>query len=183
MDDPTYRRWRRQLDDQLQPASLDDGPQTAIADPYERQLLLLVTEARRVMATIEPTLPTVTIIDNNKYAFVLSILDRVLEFDDFVLCEYTYELPSGARPGVRLQLEMGAAGRQVSVLLFEDVRRWQLDPTGHKISYQLLALLLGRAAIAAHVAAESAEYFDHDWTWQEHLREALCLPIRLLDED
>jgi len=120
------------------------------------------------------------VVDRNKYDFVLSIIDRILSFDDWVLAEYTYELASGAHPGIRLQLEMGPVGRQVAVLLFEDTRRWQLDEAGRKVSYQLLALLVDQPQPVVHVTADSAEYFDAAWDWRRHLREALCLPVRLL---
>lgn len=181
MDETTYRGWRRQVDDHL-PTIQADPPIRTERDRLTAQLAAVLEEAERIARAIEATLPNGGLVDKNKYDFVRTMLPRIVDFEDFVIGEYTYELPGRARPGIRLLSEVGAAGRQVAVMMFEDVRRWQVDPQGHKVAYQLLALLLDREPITPHVAAESSSYYTTCTGWRQHLREALCLPVHLIDE-
>jgi len=183
MDDGTYRSWRRQVDERLEQLRSASGAASRGQPRLPRQIRAVMGQARQIAEAVDTCLPSDAVLDKNKYDFVLSMLPQILSFDDFVLCEYTYALAGGARPGIRLLLELGPAGRQISVVLFEDVRRWQVDRSGQKVSYQLLALLLDREEITPHVASESAEYFEPAWDWRQHLCEALCVPLRLLEED
>ncbi|MBW2527433.1 MAG: hypothetical protein JRI23_24840 [Deltaproteobacteria bacterium] len=180
MDETTYRGWRGRVEESLAPPSANEAAGAEGEGLAAAQVRSVLAEARRAAAAIAQVIPNGALLDRNKYDFVLSMLQRLLSFDDFVLGEYTYELADGGRPGIRLQLELGPTGHQVAVILFEDVRRWQVDGQGHKVSYQLLELLLGPEGIVVHVADESREYYQPDWGWRAHLREAMCLPLRLL---
>ena len=166
MDAAAYDSFRRAVDERLR--GNVDGPAWGVqtADPVAAALVEILHEAARTVTAVGDALDRGTALDRNKYDFALSMIDRILSFDEWVLAEYTYELASGARPGIRLALEVGAVGRQVSVMLFEDTRRWRIDDDGRKVSYELLTLLLGPAAPAPHVAVESLCYFDSSWDWR-----------------
>jgi len=183
MTEPTpYPLWRETLDQWLtdrQPRKL-----TAEADdPVGRQIIALVQEARFVVEAINATAERVEVIDKNKYDHVLSLLDRLVTFDEFVLAEYTYDLWRRHRPGIRLLLENDAARHRLVLVFFEDTRFWPTDGEQRRIAYELMSFELGGGEPAARVADESAEYFQADWSWRQALREGLCLPLLLMDED
>ena len=155
---------------------MSDAP----AHPVARQIVELVSEARHVVCAINATAEGSEVVDKNKHDFVLSMLGRILTFDEFVLAEYPYELSPHSRPGVRLLLENGADGHRIMLVFFEDTRFWRVDWQERRIGYELVSFELGEPEPVAHVATESAEYFEPSWSWREHLREGLCLPFRLL---
>jgi len=179
----SYQPWRATLDqwlaDQRTQAPIVEAP----GDPVARQIVTLVTEARRVVGAINATAEGIEVTDKNKYDFVLSMLGRIITFDEFVLAEYPYELSPQRRPGVRVLLESSSAGRRIVLVFFEDTRFWRVDWQERRVAYELVSFELGEPEPVAKVADESAEYFAADWSWREHLREGLCLPFRLLPPD
>lgn len=180
MDADAYQEFRRRLDEQLSQRQSGAPWSVDLTDPLERRIVDVLGVAACTAQAVNECLVHGSVVDRNKYDFGLSMIERVLAFEQWVLAEYSYLLPGGARPGVRLLLEVGPVGRQIAVVLFEDTRRWRVDAAGHKIAYELLTLLLDQPEPVPHVAAESAEYFVTTWDWRQHLREALCLPVRLM---
>jgi hypothetical protein len=153
------------------------------ADPLVRQLGRLIREARRIIQVIDQILPQAFpeagVRDRNRYSSILAMLDRIAEFQSFSLAEYVYHLPGG-RPGARLLLEEKDWARRLTVIFFENIGQWQVDWQGRRISYELLAFDLEGPEPRPLVAPEAAEYFQDGWSWEEHLQEALCLPVRLI---
>lgn len=135
------------------------------------QAAAILAEARLLAQGIPATLAGVARRDRNKYGFLLENLERFLGFQEFSLAEYTYALPGGGYPGLRLFLEEDQWTRRVAVLMFEDVHQWRVDDQGDKVSHQLLLLELGPQGIRQRVAAQSGEYYQPEWGWARALRQ------------
>ncbi len=175
-----YQAWQERLEAWLaaQPAPPEPPwpPQT-----LPGQVAMVLAQARLLARGISATLEGAGLRDRNKYDFLGENLERFLGFQEFSLAEYTYELPGGGHPGLRLFLEERQWVRRVAVLMFEDVRLWRVDNQGGKVSHQLLLLELGPAGIVPRVDPQSGgEYYQPGWDWARALRQALCLPVLLL---
>ena len=178
----SYRAWRSQVRQELiRPDPLPPLPQLN-DNPLVNQLGRLVYEVRRVVGIIGRTMPQAFagsgVRDRNKYSSVLAMLDRIVEFQSFSLAEYVYHLPDG-RPGARLLLEERDWIRRAAVVFFENVGQWRVDWQGNRISHELLAFDLSGPDPRPLISPWAAEYYQSDWSWQEHLEEAFCLPVRL----
>lgn len=161
------------------PAPLQGAPG---GDPLVEQLAGVLAQARAVVAALGALLPGDGVDDLNKYDFLAGMLERVAQFQSFSLAEYTYHLPGGRRPGVRLWLEEAQWQRRVGVLLFHDVGRWQADPEGRKLSREILSLELGQGGIAPVAPAKLAAWFSPAWGWAECLAMSLCLAVADLSD-
>ena len=150
------------------------GPSEPGPEPWE-QLAALLAEARSAFAFIREN-SGVDLIDRNKYAAMLSIMDKILEFESFSLAEYTYDLGRSA-PGVRLWLEGRAAERVVRLIMFPDVRQWRVDWDGRKISTLLLSLTLSPQGLSARPGPETAGLFPDGADWRAALFLGLCRPL------
>ncbi|MFH1033320.1 MAG: hypothetical protein V1806_02340 [Pseudomonadota bacterium] len=178
MNPTQFAAWQERLEVWLadQPA-LPTPPWPGASLPG--QVALILAQARLLARAIAASLEGVGLTDRNKYDFILEELERFLGFQEFSLAEYTYELPGGRHPGLRLLLEEEQWTRRVAVLWFEDVRLWRVDERGGKVSHQLLLLELGPAGIQPRVDPVSHEYYQPSWGWARCLRQALCLPVLL----
>lgn len=154
------------------PAPLAGAP---TGEPLTEQLAAVLASARAVVAALNALLPGDGVEDRNKYEHLAAMLGRIAQFQSFALAEYTYHLPDGRRPGVRLWLEEESWRRRVKVLLFHDVGRWRADPEGRKLSRELLSLDLGDGGVAPVLAPGLAAWFSPAWGWAECLAMALCL--------
>ncbi|MCB2225688.1 MAG: hypothetical protein KQH53_03340 [Desulfarculaceae bacterium] len=156
------------------PAPLTGAPG---GDPLLGQLAAILAQARAVVAALEPLLPGGGVDDLNKYEHLAAMLERIAQFQSFSLAEYTFRLPGGRRPGVRLWLEEAQWQRRVKVLLFHDVGRWQADAEGRKLSRELLTLELGEDGAAPLIPAGLAAWYSPAWAWAECLAMSLCLAV------
>lgn len=177
MDQRTYQAWQERLTAWIEARPPTAPPPLAGEQGQAAQVL---AEARRIMAGAVATLAGVGVADRNKYDFMVASLPRLWGFQSFSLAEYTYDLPGGGHPGLRLWLEERDWRRRVAALMFEDVRVWRLDAAGGKYSHELLVLDLGQDGILPAWDRAAAEWYDPAWDWRRALRQALCLPVRLL---
>lgn len=177
MDEQAYQAWQGQMARWLAEHPAGAPPELA---GEQGQAALVLAQAGRVMAAAAATLGEASVRDRNKYAFMLENLPRLWGFQSFSLAEYTYDLPGGTHPGLRLWLEETDWRRRVAVLMFEDVRIWRLDAGGGKYSHELLVLHLGPEGLRPAWDAAAAAWYDPAWGWRRALRQALCLPLLLL---
>lgn len=180
MDQAQYAAWQRRLAAWLAENPAAPAPAPALAGE-QAQAALVLAQARRVMAGAAATLAgAAAVADRNKYDFMFESLPRLWGFQSFSLAEYTYALPGGGHPGLRLWLEEADWRRRVAVLMFEDVRLWRLDAGGGKFSHELLVLHLEAHRVRPAWDPAANEWYDPAWGWRRALRQALCLPVRLM---
>ena len=183
MEATTYQQLRGRLDEWLAGERPRRSDPTEAGDAVAQQILDLVHEARFVVEALNATIGGASVIDKNKYDFVLSMLGRIITFDEFVLAEYPYELAKGRRPGVRVLLDNSPDRPRIVLVFFEDTRIWRVDRQERRVSYELISFELGEGGPTPRFADESAEYFAEVTSWRVHLREGLCLPILLLHDN
>lgn len=178
MDEAAYQNWREELggwlkERQVQPIA------THCIHPAAGPLLEVLAQARQTVAGISATSADVKILDLNKYDNLASIMDDILAMDSFSLAEYTYNLPGGKHPGVRLWYDAPGGAPQVTALLFEDVHMWRVDASGQKVSWQTLHLDLAEGQPAPALPEGAERFFTPGQGWRGALSDALCLPVRL----
>lgn|GEM_PF-1676314 len=178
-----YRTWRSQVGRELAGGAARPPLPAAPGDPLVGQLSRLIQEARSVIQAVDRTLarafPGAGVRDRNRYGSILAMLDRIVGFQSFSLAEYVYRLPGG-RPGARLLLEEKDWVRRAAVVFFENVGQWRVDWEGRRISYELLAFDLSGPEPRPQITPQAAGNFQAGWSWEEHLQEAFCLPVRLI---
>jgi hypothetical protein len=178
MDEAAYQNWRKELDQWL--AQREAQPIACQStDAAARPVLKVMAQARQTVAGINATAPGVKILDLNKYENLAAIMDDILAMESFSLAEYTYDLPGGKHPGVRLWYDAPGGAPQITVLLFEDVHLWRVDASGEKISWQTLHLDLGGKEPAPALPEGAGRFFTPGQGWRGALIDALCLPVRL----
>jgi hypothetical protein len=147
------------------------------------QAAMFLGLAREATAALTEAAPSVEVVDKNKYDGVLSMMDRIMDLDGFSLAEYTYRLPDGRSPGLRLYLEKSGDGRRLSFIFFEDVVNWRVDAQGRQVGYQLLGVQLGPSGPAAEIADESRGYFPQPGDFLDCFLRAVLLPAFLAPKE
>ncbi len=158
--------------DAAPPPPLEGAPH---GEPLTGQLAAILALARGAAAALNACLPGASLDDKNKYAHLGSMLERIASFQSFSLAEYSYHLPDGRRPGVRLWLEEERWRRYVRVLLFAEVGRWRADAAGRLASRELISLELGEKGPSPILAPHLNRFFPAAWGWEQCLTMALCL--------
>ncbi len=177
MDQQGQPAWRQELDRWLSGQRPAPPPLELPSGELFEKLWSILDHCRLATAGLAAVAPGLEMIDRNKYDFVASRLAEIVQHQGFSLAEYTYRLPDGRSPGVRVWLDERHWQRLVSLILFPDVTQWRVDHQGRKEQQELLALHLDQAEPAAVPPPALSQHFQVAWSWQECLTQALALPL------
>jgi hypothetical protein len=110
---------------------------------------------------------------------LLSMLPRMLEFDQMSLLEIQYSLPGvmNKKPGIRFWLEGANSEKRLRAILFDDTRVWDVSYDLEKLYTELGSFLLQEPAIVARPAPALAERTPSGSDWKAFLRILLRAPI------
>ena len=111
MTTDAYRSFRRRVDRRLGEIAPEPRWEVECADPIAVQLAAVLHEASRTAQAVSACLDDGVAVDRNKYDFVLSMLDRILSFDEWVLAESEFH-SAGARYNILRRWALGAGAER-----------------------------------------------------------------------
>jgi hypothetical protein len=182
MNEMPYDVWALRINDAIRKAAGKGAdPKGGREHPdLKQQLLELAEEASAIVGAIGRNVDDVEILGADRYDSLDGFLDEMLKFDDFVLLEYRYKIPSKKEPGLRFKVEKVAGGAKVVVHYFRDLIFWDVDEQGERILQEPVAFDLIEGEIIGWHHSNLSRVYSRCSTWQAALRETLTLPFRHL---
>jgi len=162
------------------------GAGVASAEGVEGQVRHVLAVTRLALEGIDATVPDVTVKDLTKYDAISASLPSILDFTGFSLAEVTFDLRTGAHPGVRLWLDRADEANQgprITLIAFEDVVQWRVTHDGEKISKVLLTLELDDDEVRAVPSSDESGPGHGSRPWQAMLLDALLAPVTGFEAD
>jgi hypothetical protein len=157
------------------------GSDSGEAELLGQYSVLLDRFLREVSATLDDlrqAVPGLAISARERPDAILSMLPRVLQFQQMSLLEVCYVLPgTPKRPGIRFSLEGPRSQKRVRAVMFPDTRVWEVSYSLQRLFTELgVFRLQGTEIVADPPPPRSANPGDRP-DWKALLRQVLQTPI------
>lgn len=151
----------------------------ALLGRYEAALRDFLQETTGALAELEREVPQLAVSIKKRPEAILSMLARVLSFQQISFLEITYSLPgeAGKRPGIRFWLEGPLQEKRLRAILFGDTRVWDVSYGLEKLYTELASFYLEDGEIVAHPAAALGAKGSAGPDWRVLLRDVLSAPL------
>jgi len=181
-DDISYDIWAARINGNIRAKNKKGTAEVDVPQPpqLKKMLLEFAQEAATIVGAIGRNIDDVAITGGNYHDTMEGFLDEMLKFDDFVLLEYRYKIPSKKEPGLRFKFGMKEKVKRIVVSYFMDLKFWDVDYEGRRIFQEPIHFDLTEGRIKAFPNADLFPFYSACTTWQGALRETLSLPFRHL---
>jgi hypothetical protein len=153
-----------------------EGP---LVDRYTASLEAFLQEVSAALTELQQDVPQLTASMKKRPDQLLSMLPRILPFEQMSFLEIQYSLPgtAGKRPGIRFWLEGAKNEKRLRAILFEDTRVWDVSYDLEKLHTELGTFFLQGSEIIARPAAALSGKKAAGSDWRGFLRTLLRVPI------
>lgn len=181
-DDISYDIWAARINENIRTKRGAAGVDASQPSSLKEMLLEFAREAIMIVGAIGRNIDDIAITGGNYQDTMEGFLDEMLKFDDFVLLEYRYKIPSKKEPGLRFKFDVKAKVKRITVTYFKDLKFWDVDYEGRRIFQEPIHFDLTEGMIKAFPDSDLFPFYAACTTWQGALRETLALPFRHLYE-
>jgi hypothetical protein len=156
-----------------------DETEASLVDRYSASLETFLQEVNRVLSQLDHEVPQLTVSMKKRPDEILSMLPRVLPFEQMSFLELQYALPESSRktPGIRFWLEGPLREKRLRAILFEDTVVWNVSHDLDKLYTELGTFFLQGAEIVGRPAAVLSGEPAADPGWKVLLRTVLRAPL------
>ena len=161
------------------PAGQVPGGEASPVDRISASLRVFLEEVSEALTEIRREDPQLTVSMKKRPDQILSLLPRILSFEQMSFLEVQYGVPgtSRSRPGIRFWLEGPPCEKRLRAILFRDTRVWDVSYDLEKLYTELASFLLREGEIVPHPAAALCGKTQVEEDWKGLLRAVLRAPL------